>query len=105
MKRYNSNQQRQNFTKNKPRYNGKNTNKKPNFMRVNEIKGTSIVPFDGESIDSLVKRFRRVVESAGVLTELKKREFYLSPSLKRKDKSKRAAKRLKRKMANTYQRD
>ncbi len=58
-----------------------------------EVVGTAVAIRDGESIDSLIRRFRRVVESAGILKELRQREFYLSPSEKRKEKGRRAAKR------------
>jgi ribosomal protein S21 len=48
---------------------------------------------DNESLDSLLKRFRSSVEEAGIMDEIRKREFYQSKSLKRKIKSKRARKR------------
>lgn len=48
---------------------------------------------DNESLDSLLKRFRSSVEEAGIMDEIRKREFYQSKSLKRKIKSKRAKKR------------
>lgn len=48
---------------------------------------------DNESLDSLIKRFRSSVEEAGIMDEIRKREFYQSKSLKRKIKSKRARKR------------
>lgn len=48
---------------------------------------------DNESLDSLLKRFRSSVKEAGIMDEIRKREFYQSKSLKRKIKSKRARKR------------
>ena len=44
-----------------------------------------------ESFDSLLKRFNRKVQQEGVLSELRRREHYEKPSIKRKRK--RAAKR------------
>ncbi len=44
-----------------------------------------------ESIDSLLKRFNKKVQQSGVLAELKRREHYEKPSVRRKRKS--AAKR------------
>ena len=39
-----------------------------------------------ESSDSLIRRFKKKVLSADILTELKKREFYRKPSVKKKEK-------------------
>lgn len=44
-----------------------------------------------ESFDSLLKRFNRTVQQNGILSELRRREYYEKPSVKRKRK--RAAKR------------
>ena len=41
---------------------------------------------EGESIDSALKRFRRQCQRDGVLAEIKKREYYEKPSVKRKRK-------------------
>jgi small subunit ribosomal protein S21 len=49
-----------------------------------------------EDVESLIKRFKKKVINEGTLTELKKREYYLSPSQKRKEKSKQAQKRLRK---------
>lgn len=46
-----------------------------------------------ENIDSLWKRFKRAVENDGVLGELRKREAYEKPSVRRKKKSIAARKR------------
>ena len=37
-----------------------------------------------EPVEVLIRRFNREVSKAGILTELKKREFYEKPSLRRK---------------------
>lgn len=50
----------------------------------------------GEDIESLMRRFKKVVESSGILAELKKREYYRGPSLKKKEKAIRAQKRAKK---------
>jgi len=42
---------------------------------------------DNESLDSALKRFKRNCAKAGVLSELRKREHYESPSVKRRKKS------------------
>ncbi|MGI6196450.1 MAG: 30S ribosomal protein S21 [Eubacteriales bacterium] len=48
---------------------------------------------DNESLDSALRRFKRQCAKSGVLTELRKREHYEKPSVKRKKKSKAARKR------------
>ena len=51
---------------------------------------------DGESIDSALKRFKRSCAKSGVLAEVRKREYYDSPSVKRRKKSEAARKNKKR---------
>ena len=45
---------------------------------------------DGESLDNALRRFKRSCAKAGVLSELRKREHYESPSVKRRKKSEAA---------------
>lgn len=40
----------------------------------------------GEPADSLIRKFNKKVLAEGILTELKKREFYQKPALIRKEK-------------------
>lgn len=48
---------------------------------------------DNESFESLLKRFNKRVQQDGVLAEMRHREFFEKPSIKRKRKE--AAKRRK----------
>lgn len=48
---------------------------------------------ENESLDSVLRRFKRQCARSGVLTELRKREHYEKPSVKRKKKSEAAKKR------------
>ena len=41
---------------------------------------------ENESFESLLKRFNKRVQQEGVLSELRRREFYEKPSIKRKRK-------------------
>jgi small subunit ribosomal protein S21 len=41
---------------------------------------------EGESYESFIRRFRRACENAGILRELKRREYYEKPSEKKKRK-------------------
>jgi len=48
---------------------------------------------ENESLDSALKRFKRQCARSGVLAEVRKREHYEKPSVKRKKKSEAARKR------------
>lgn len=48
---------------------------------------------ENESLDSALKRFKRQCQKSGVLAEVRKREAYEKPSVKRKKKSEAARKR------------
>ena len=58
---------------------------------------SDVVAGDNESFESLLKRFSKKVQQAGILSEARRREHYEKPSDKRKRK---AAKR--RRAARTY---
>lgn len=49
----------------------------------------------GESIESALKRFKKKIQKAGILSEIKRRERYEKPSVKKKRKSEAARKRKK----------
>ena len=51
---------------------------------------------ENESLDSALRRFKRSCAKSGVMSELRKREHYESPSVKRRKKSE-AARAKKRK--------
>jgi len=48
---------------------------------------------DNEPFDVAIRRFRRACEKAGVLTEVRRREFYEKPTTVRKRKAAAAVKR------------
>ncbi len=52
-----------------------------------------------ESFENALRRFKRKCEKAGVLTELKKRQHFEKPSVKRKRKAVQARKKALRKVA------
>lgn len=47
---------------------------------------TKVVAQPGESVDSLIRKFNKKVQSEGIIAEIKKREHYLKPSLRRQQK-------------------
>lgn len=48
---------------------------------------------EGESLESALRRFKRSTARSGVLAEVRKREAYEKPSVRRKKKSEAARKR------------
>ena len=48
---------------------------------------------ENESIESALKRFKKKIQKAGIISEIKRRERYEKPSVKRKRKSEAARKR------------
>lgn len=56
---------------------------------------TQIKVGKNETLDSAIRRFKRQCAKTGILAEVRKREHYVKPSVKRKKKSE-AARRKKR---------
>lgn len=44
--------------------------------------------YENEPFEKAFKRFKRIVEKEGILTEVKRRQFYEKPSEKKKKKGK-----------------
>ena len=59
---------------------------------------TQVEAKPGESADSLWKRFKKAVERAGILSEIRKRQCYEKPSVKKKRKKIVAKKRFLKKL-------
>lgn len=57
----------------------------------------AVIIRDGESFESALRRFKRQCERTGILSEVKKREHFEKPSVKRKKKVLAAKKRLLKK--------
>ena len=51
---------------------------------------------ESEHFDAALRRFKRVCEKAGVLIELRKREYYEKPTQKRKRRKAAAIKRVQK---------
>ena len=61
----------------------------------------SIKVKENEPFDIAIRRFRRACEKAGVLTEIRKREFYEKPTSVRKRKAASAVKRVNKRTNRT----
>jgi len=57
---------------------------------------TEVKVREHESIDEALRRFKRECERAGLMTEIKKREYYESPSVRRKRKIAEAKRKQRR---------
>ncbi len=53
----------------------------------------TIIVKENESLDSALRRFKRSCAKAGIMQDVRKREHYEKPSVKRKKKSEAARKR------------
>jgi len=62
----------------------------------------AVIIREGESFESALRRFKKQCERTGILSEVKKREHFEKPSVKRKKKilaaKKRALKKMRRMM-------
>lgn len=54
---------------------------------------------ENENFDIALRRFKRVCEKAGIVSEMRQHEFYEKPKWKRKRKSAQAKKRLLKRLA------
>jgi small subunit ribosomal protein S21 len=57
---------------------------------------------DNEAFEQAFRRFKKACEKSGVLSEIKKREHFEKPSVRKKKKSMAARKRLIKKMKKSY---
>ena len=66
------------------------------FYRINSQESdplSEVRVAEGESIETALKRFKKKIQKAGILSEIKRRERYEKPSVKRKRKAEAARKR------------
>ncbi len=54
---------------------------------------SNVILADGETFESMLRRFNKKVQADGILSEVRKRQHFESPSVRRKKKA--AAKRRK----------
>jgi len=55
-----------------------------------------VIVKEGEPIERALKRFKKKVEAAGILKDVRKREYYQKPSIRKKEKRIAAEKRRRR---------
>lgn len=59
---------------------------------------------ENESFEQAMRRFKKTCEKAGILTELRRREYYDKPSIRKKKKAAAARKRALKKMRRSMSR-
>ena len=57
---------------------------------------------EGESFESALRRFKKQCEKAGILSEVRKREHYEKPSVKKKRKAIAARKRVHKRIGKVH---
>jgi small subunit ribosomal protein S21 len=70
--------------------------------RSDEVSMPSVRIRENEYFDAALRRFKRACEKAGVLTELRRREFYEKPTQERKRKKAAAVKRHLKRSTRDY---
>jgi small subunit ribosomal protein S21 len=65
---------------------------------MSKPKGTGITVRDGEGINQMLRRFKRKVDDAKILEDLRKKEFYEKPTTERKRKKGAAQARWRKKL-------
>jgi small subunit ribosomal protein S21 len=61
-----------------------------------ESRVTKVVVKEGEPFEKALRRFKKKVEAAGTLKDVRRREHYLKPSIRKKEKQRAAEKRRRR---------
>ena len=57
---------------------------------------TQVVVGENESLESALKRFKRKVQKDGIIGDIRKKDEYVKPSVRRKKKSEAARKKAKK---------
>lgn len=68
------------------------------LILIKEISCLQLRLKENEPVDIAIRRFKRACEKAGVLSDVRKREFYEKPTQVRKRKKAAAVKRYKKKL-------
>jgi small subunit ribosomal protein S21 len=50
----------------------------------NKFKGKTVVLKEGENINQALRRFKKKIDDSGLIEDLKNREAYIKPSVRRK---------------------
>ena len=62
-------------------------------LKGGQVEMSNVIVKENETLDSALRRFKRSCAKAGIQQEIRKREHYEKPSVRRKKKSEAARKR------------
>jgi len=65
---------------------------------MDKIKGKTVTLKEGENINQALRRFKKKVDESGLLDDLRNRECYLKPSIRRKKAASAAKARWQKKL-------
>ena len=65
----------------------------PEGLKGGRVGMSNVIVKENETLDSALRRFKRSCAKAGIQQEIRKREHYEKPSVRRKKKSEAARKR------------
>lgn len=67
-------------------------------MENNKLKGKTVTLKEHENINQALKRFKKKIDESGLLEELRNRECYIKPSIRRKKSASAAKARWQKKL-------
>ena len=65
---------------------------------MEKLRGRSVLVTDG-NVDKALRKFKKKIQTAGILDDIRAREFYEKPTTERKRKKSAAANRWRKKLA------
>lgn len=65
-------------------------------LKGGRVEMSNVIVKENETLDSALRRFKRSCAKAGIQQEIRKREHYEKPSVRRKKKSEAARKKAKK---------
>ena len=66
---------------------------------MNKLRGRSVIVAD-DNIERALRKFKKKIQAAGILNELRDREFYVKPTIARKLRLSAAKNRWRRQLAD-----
>mgnify|MGYP006270077715 CR=1 FL=1 len=69
--------------------------------KKDKAQGTGVVVRDGENFNSVLRRFKKKVQEAGILDDLRRKEHYEKPTTERKRKKGAAKARLRKRLRDS----
>jgi len=68
----------------------------PNMQKMGGVNMAKIKVKDNEEMDHALRRFKKECQKSGIISDLRRHEFYEKPSVRRKKKALAAQRKLKK---------